>query len=265
MIRAARESVKRVGYTRGGHGDHRHLLAPLEEPHRDPVHLRAQPGRPGHHPLVLEPAPRGSADVAARADDRGRARDARGRGGQHVRLPPRRGRSRADRLPHRHGAGGRPARRRPRACWPGSSACRPSRRPGSTRAGRWRWWPGATRKAATAASSARAPSPASSTRPRSRSSRRWTGSGSWTRWPGPGTTPAGWRRRAAIRGRSTPTSSCTSSRGRTSRPRACPSGWSRASWASGATASPSSASRTTRAPRRWPGARTPSWPRASTR
>ena len=37
---------------------------------------------------------------------------------------------------------------------------------------------------------------------RSRSSRRWTGSGSWTRWPGPGTTPVGWRRRAAIRGRS---------------------------------------------------------------
>ena len=151
---------------------------------------RPQPGRPGHHPLVLEPAPRGSAEVAARADDRGRARDAGGRGGQHVRLPPRRGRGRADRLPHRHGAGGRPARRRPgragRARVPADHQGGRARHAPAARGGGLERRGGPLRQPLRLArlhrQARRGRGPASS--------RRWTGSGSWTRWPGPGTTPS---------------------------------------------------------------------------
>ena len=82
--------------------------------------------------------------------------------------------------------------------------------------GRSRWWRGATRRGATAASSARGRSPAGSTSPRSPPCARSTGNRWWRRWRARATTRAGSRRPAAIRARCTPTWSCTSSRARTS-------------------------------------------------
>ena len=131
------------------------------------------------------------------------------------------------------------------------------------RGGRSRWWRGATRRAATAASSARGPSPASSTSRRSPACARVDGErlvDAMARAGYNATRRAG----GALRPDApcTPTSSCTSSRARTSSGAHPHRRSSRASWASAGTGSPSSASPTTRAPPRWRGARTPSWPPA---
>src|SRR5437773_2512362 len=118
----------------------------------------------------------------------------------------------------------------------GSSACKSFARRRRVIAGRW-WWPrGATRKAATAVSSARAPSVACSTPRVSTRWRRWTARGSWTRWPAPASTPIARPRRKRRRAPWRPTSSCTSSRAPGWKRRAYPSESSRRSWASGARA-----------------------------
>ena len=82
MIRAALEKVSRaqqrvflrtLRYTAAAMTPARDLAAASADPHRDPLPLRPQSRRPGHHPLLLEPAPRGSARLAARADEGRRA------------------------------------------------------------------------------------------------------------------------------------------------------------------------------------------------